>query len=579
MKFSQVLSTQIERCDCTARELARESGLSAATLSRFRSGERSPSREDIERLIAGLIAVSARRGKPLDEQDLREAFFACPELRTADPRTLRENLNRLLTELPISTAELSKAISYDPSFLSRVRSGQRSPADPEKFCADVARFLMRRFDDEKGIAAVAELIGAQPQELYDEAAYFSAAAQWLAGGAAPDGGSARQDGSVCAFLQALDCFDLNEYIRAIKFDELKAPSLPFSLPASRVYRGIEEMKKGELDFFKVTVLSRSEQPVLLYSDMPMADMAADLDFSKKYMFGLALLLKKGLHLNIIHDLNRPFHELMLGLESHIPLYMTGQISPYYLKDAPNSVFCHFLKVSGAAALAGECIAGKHGNGMYRLTNSKSELAYYRQRSSDLLSKAKPLMDIYREPRRGALEAFLLAEARAGGRRRSLLAAPPIYTASEEFLSAFSDRHGVSESEKQQILGFAAQQRERLSQIMSNGSIRDELPHLSEAEFAAAPPSLPLSELFFERDLVYSYEEYCEHLRLTELFAERHERYEAVFSTNKGFCNINIILREGKWAMVSKGKAPVIHFVIRHPTLRQAIEDMVLPVVE
>ena len=135
MKFSQVLSTQIERCDCTARELARESGLSAATLSRFRSGERSPSREDIERLIAGLIAVSARRGKPLDEQDLREAFFACPELRTADPRTLRENLNRLLTELPISTAELSKAISYDPSFLSRVRSGQRSPADPEKFCA------------------------------------------------------------------------------------------------------------------------------------------------------------------------------------------------------------------------------------------------------------------------------------------------------------------------------------------------------------------------------------------------------------------------------------------------------------
>ena len=89
MKFSQMLSAQIEHCDCTARELARESGLSAATLSRFRSGERSPSCEDLERLIAGLAAVSARHGKPIDEQELREAFSACPELHTPDPALLR----------------------------------------------------------------------------------------------------------------------------------------------------------------------------------------------------------------------------------------------------------------------------------------------------------------------------------------------------------------------------------------------------------------------------------------------------------------------------------------------------------
>ena len=151
-----------------------------------------------------------------------------------------------------------------------------------------------------------------------------------------------------------------------------------------------------MDFFKATVLSKSTEPVFLYSDMPMEDMAADLDFSKKYMLGLALLLKKGLHLNIIHSLNRPFQEMMLGLESHIPLYMTGQISPYYLQSAPNTVFCHFLKVSGSAALSGECIAGCHEDGMYRLSRGKRDLAYYRKRADDLLQKAKPLMDIYRE---------------------------------------------------------------------------------------------------------------------------------------------------------------------------------------
>lgn len=70
----------------------------------------------------------------------------------------------------------------------------------------------------------------------------------------------------------------------------------------------------------------------------MDDMAKDRDFTKKYMFGLAVLLKKGLHLNVVHNLDRPFHELMPGLEGWIPLYMTGQITPCYLKGVQNNVY-------------------------------------------------------------------------------------------------------------------------------------------------------------------------------------------------------------------------------------------------
>ena len=74
------------------------------------------------------------------------------------------------------------------------------------------------------------------------------------------------------------------------------------------------------------------------------------------------MLKKGLHLNQIHNIDRSFDEMMLGLESWIPMYMTGQISPYYLKGIQNGVFHHFLKVSGSAALTGEAIAGYHSDG-------------------------------------------------------------------------------------------------------------------------------------------------------------------------------------------------------------------------
>lgn len=50
-----------------------------------------------------------------------------------------------------------------------------------------------------------------------------------------------------------------------------------------------------------------------------------------------MCLKKGLYLNIIHNLDRPFNEMMLGLESWIPIYMTGQVSPFYFKNNNNNI--------------------------------------------------------------------------------------------------------------------------------------------------------------------------------------------------------------------------------------------------
>ena len=105
-------------------------------------------------------------------------------------------------------------------------------------------------------------------------------------------------------------------------------------------RLLQEMMESELDFLKATVLSKSTAPVIMYSDMPIKEMAKDPEFPKKWMFGLAMMLKKGLHLNMIHNIDRPFAEMMLGLESWIPMYMTGQISPYYLKGVQNNVFLH-----------------------------------------------------------------------------------------------------------------------------------------------------------------------------------------------------------------------------------------------
>lgn len=240
---------------------------------------------------------------------------------------------------------------------------------------------------------------------------------------------------------------------------------------------------------------------------------------------------------------------------------------------------HFLKVSGAAALSGEAIAGHHSDGKYYLTKSKKEIEYYAKRAQELLSCAYPLMDIYRIENEHELNAFLLADSDKAGKRRSILSTLPLYTMDEALLKTILERHELTGEETQRILVCAAAQRQRVETILETECIEDEVSDITKQEFADRPLAIDLSGAFCEKNITYSFEEYLAHMKSTEIFAAKHPNYTLKTTSSHAFRNLQIFIHEGKWAMVSKGKAPVIHFVIHHPKLRNAIEHFIPPVVE
>ena len=77
-------------------------------------------------------------------------------------------------------------------------------------------------------------------------------------------------------------------------------------------------------------------------------------------------------------------------------------------------------------------------------------------------------------------------------------------------------------------------------------------------------------MFFDRSLRYTYAEYCRHAEETQAFAAARSGY-TVRPCDAAFRNISIAVRAGEWALVSKNGSPAIHFVIRYPKLRGAIE--------
>ena len=575
MDFKKLLDDYMKQLDCTAKDLAENSGLSAATISRYRSGDRIPEdgTENFDRLINGIVSIAENKKIPdITVQSVSEAFS--PYVRNnVDIAHLQKNFHTLLTAVPMNISDLARFLNFDPSYISRIRNGQRQPANPTEFARKISIFVTKHFQTAEQKAIISSLINCPVEELSNYTDFQDRMTNWLLTGA-----GAVKD-SMTVFLEKLDEFNLDEYIHSIHFNELKVPSVPFQIPISRTYWGIKEMMESELDFLKATVLSKSTAPVIMYSDMPMKEMAKDPEFPKKWMFGMALMLKKGLHLYQIHNLDRSFDEMMLGLESWIPMYMTGLISPYYLKNVQNNTFLHLLKVSGSAALSGEAITGYHENGKYYLTKSRREVEYYQRRAEELLKNADSLMDIYRSEREAELNTFLISDTRKSGKRRSIRSTLPLYTISKELLERILIRHGMDIGQKQRIRKHVKTQKERILSILTSETLEDEVPALTPEEFSKNPPVLDLSGIFCETNLPYSEDEYMMHMRDTKAFARKNPNYILRISATHAFHNLQILVHEGQWAMISKSKAPAIHFIIHHPKLRNAIENFIPPIVE
>lgn len=588
MRFCEQLNFYIEKLDCTAKELGERSGLSSSTLSRYRSGERVPegSGEGMESLCRAIFEMLESIDASVTPENIKNSFLSCSDVLTVDRAEFLKKFDSAVVALDFNVSEMCPFVNYDASSLSRFRSGSRQPADPIKFADGTAGFIFELIrDDREKREKAADLFGCEEDMLCTKESVVKICRSWLLFGK-------REEDRVGGFLEKLDEFDLNEYIKAIKFDSLKVPSLPFQLPTSKKYYGLKAMMDSELDFLKATVLSKSSSPVIMYSDMPMAEMAKDADFPKKWMFGMALMLKKGLVLKQIHNLDRSFEDMMLGLESWIPMYMTGQICPYYFENIQGNVFHHLLKVSGAAALYGEAMRGFHADGRYYLTKSRDELAYYQRQAEQMLENALPLMEIYTAEKRKEYLSFIENEAKKSGRFKNVLSTPPLYTAPPEFLEKMLKNHGVDGRRITEITAFAEKRRRIFESCLEKGSVTDEMPpesvfgqafeqsgkskggrgEANEKGKGSALPFLDLSEMFFEDNIPYTREEYAEHIAFTTEFARDRKNYTVLFSDRQTFKNLQIRMKRGEWAVISKEKSPSIHFCIRHPRLREAIES-------
>ncbi len=568
MNFKEVLNKYLQELNCSQKKLSEVSNLSETVISRYRSGDRTPIKnsEQMKKLTTAIFNIAQKNGKNKYTFDkIINDFNSTLPSDNFDYTTFSNNLNTLITSLNINTNEMSKFIIFDASHISRIRYGKAKPSNPIDFSNKICSYIYSKYKSSEDINKLSIIIGCKKSDLTNNK-FYNTLFSWLTSE------TVSTKNQISDFLYNLDSFNLDDYIKVIKFDKLKVPTIPFYRTKTRHYYGLEEMKEGELNFFKSTVLSKSTEDIFMCSDMPMEDMAEDIEFSKKWMFAISMCLKKGHHLNIIHNLDRPFNEMMLGLESWIPIYMTGQISPYYLKDLKNSIYNHLNYVSGVTALTGECIKGFHNKGIYYLTTNKKEINAYKEKANFMLKKAKPLMEIFRENNINEYEMFLRKDENIFSDRKRLLSSLPLFTISDELLMKILKRNNISKIDTDKIIKYKNDELKYMKNIMKKNIVNDYIYKIKENDFKANEPSLLLDNLFFNKRINYTYKEYIEHLNLTKNYSKEENNYKMNYIYDQTFKNITITTVKNNYVIISKNSNPTIHFIIEHPKLIDAIEN-------
>ena len=182
MTFHDRLNDYILQAKCSSKELAQASKLSEGTISRYRKGYRVPNvrGDHFAGLTKGLYGLLSKQDPDITEEEISESLKKLIDKSYGiDYDTFIDKLKLLLRGFEISNNELGRRLNYDPSYISRILSGQRRPADIRKCNANVAYYIAHQKADELEPSTICEVLGCDGKVVEDRDRLQEEVENWL----------------------------------------------------------------------------------------------------------------------------------------------------------------------------------------------------------------------------------------------------------------------------------------------------------------------------------------------------------------------------------------------------------------
>ena len=182
MNFSSELNRYCTALGCSNMELASACGFDPSTLSRYRSGARVPvDFRVILSLASGISQLATERDVygATSEQEVVERLSRAAGLMTTPDLSFSLKLDELMDALSVTNAEMARSTNVDPSYLSRIRNGRRSPADPQGLAQRCAEYIVSHREDRELLRETLEVIGGDERGVRSASELEDLIARWL----------------------------------------------------------------------------------------------------------------------------------------------------------------------------------------------------------------------------------------------------------------------------------------------------------------------------------------------------------------------------------------------------------------
>ena len=455
---------------------------------------------------------------------------------------------------------LGKALSFDASYVSRIRNGKRNIPNNMPFLHSAAEILNQRITKKQQISALEDIICRGNKWPEDKETACELLYQWLL----QENGEEKS--KVPEALAALS-LTADPNFKTTSKSERKEEE---TAQSTHYFFGNPGKRKAVFQFLSRLAASQEPQTLLLYSDEEFDWMYEDEAFAPKWTMLMTEIAKHGGKIKIIHTISRSSGEMLTALQKWIPLYMSGIIESYYYPKLLDRVFRRSLFIAkGDSAITSTSIEQNTESALNCLIYDKEAVKGLESEYYNFLALCKPLMQMYNKSN---CDTFWKSFDRFEKEEENFLTLqgfPSQFTMSEDVISQISKRcnnHIFETRHKTSLENFIA--------VMEKGIHYTEVVKLPDPELVKAGKCpLPFSDLTFNNHLCYTAKEYVAHLQNILFCLKKYENYNLLI-LKKLPINSAIYVKEYTGVIVANAAESSSLFTITEPRMTAALWEYV-----
>lgn len=294
-----------------------------------------------------------------------------------------------------SNAQLARALNFDASYISRIRSGKRGLPPELPFVEPAAAFFARNVRETYQAEALARELGLSGRWPNDKSKAERLIIGWLEGGDAAD-----EQGVDKRLANASSELAVGQHAE------------------TQLFFGNGGRREAALAFLSNAVDAADAGEtcdLLLQSDEETAWMYEDPAFAAEWAGLMGRLADAGCTFTVVHTVSRGGNEMWEGLREWLPLYRFGAVRPYYYPRMRDGVRTRSLfVVRGRCALVSNSVQGMEGEELCILLDDASAVNALEHEFDAYLGLCRPLAQVERLSSADDLESALAAYRDDGG---------------------------------------------------------------------------------------------------------------------------------------------------------------------